>query len=106
MQLTEQVIYWQIINSFGLANTFKKYLGTKYSTIYHSLTCDLVDPKKMRPLLECWPILLCWGKIRPNPWLKYNASYFQGLVGIHLDLVWQKYCDFPEKDDMFFFTKK
>ena len=58
----------------------------------------------MRLLLEYWPILLCWGKIRPSPWLKYNVSYFPGLVCIHLDLVWQKYCGFPKNS--FFFNFK
>ena len=70
---------------------------------YSTLTYDLAVPKKMLPLSKCLIIWLCWGKIMPNRWPKYNVSYFQVLVCIHLDSILRRYCGIPAKSQWFNF---
>ena len=61
----------------------------------NALTYDLAIPMKRLPLSKYLIVWLCWGKIMPNRLPKYNVSYFQVLVCIHLDLISQRYCGIP-----------
>ena len=84
--------------SFGLGTRPTRLLGAlSKRENYSTLTYDLAVPKKMLPLSKCLIIWLCWGKIMPNRWPKYNVSYFQVLVCIHLDSILRRYCGIPAK---------